>query len=115
MLRYTLGRKKLNGFINTGVQLDIALSRDNAGWLVIGESNSGTSVEEVSVGNLNYNTIQPGITAGAGMNYNMNKNTSLNCEFRFTANNHVYEGMTGNEKQYLFKAGITYKIFKREK
>jgi hypothetical protein len=114
MVRYTLGRKKLRGFVNAGLQIDVSLNKENVGWLVI-SSNSKESGASVDFGYSTYNTVQPGFTAGFGGSYDLNTQFALNVEYRYSGIGNVSEDMVGLESQSALKAGITYSIFKQEK
>lgn len=112
MVRYTLGRKKLTGFINAGAQIDIVLNKNNIGWLII--SGDDISVgDRVTIDYMSYKTIQPGFTAGFGINYKLNKKLAVSSEFRYSNIFNVLPGKAGTESQSVFKAGIAYNIFKK--
>ncbi len=113
MVRYTQGRRKFAGFINAGVQLDIALNKNNVGYLKLGNYSSGYDVPTINY--LDYSTFQPGITAGFGFSYKLSKSMSINSEFRYSSIFKVLPDKAGTESQSAFKAGITYNIFKKEK
>lgn len=113
MVRYTLGSKKFTGFVNAGVQLDIALNKNNVGYLKLGNYSSGYDVSTISY--LDYSTFQPGITAGFGFSYKLSKSMSINSEFRYSSIFKVLPDKAGTESQSAFKAGITYNIFLKEK
>ena len=114
MLRYTLGRKNLTGFINAGLQLDIALNKNNVGWLKL-YGNSVSGYDGATIEYLNYSKFQPGITAGFGIAYKLNKVFALNSEFRYSGIFNVLPDKAGTESQITLKAGITYNVFKKGK
>jgi hypothetical protein len=114
MLRYTAGRKKITGFFNAGFQLDIVLNKDNVGWLKL-VSNKSSGYDAVAIEYQSYSKFQPGITAGFGINYKINKIVSLNSEFRFSSIFNVLPNKSGAESQSVLKAGITFHIFKTVK
>lgn len=114
MVRYTFGEKKFKAFINAGVQIDIALNKNNVGWLKLrGDNTSGFDAAIIAY--RSYNKIQPGITAGFGINYKLSKEIAINSEFRSSSVFNILPDKSGPEHQSTFKAGITYNIFKKEK
>ncbi len=112
MLRYTFGRKKITGFINAGVQLDIVLNKNNIGWLKLGAGENITGVF-VSSNYLDYKTVQSGITGGFGISYKLNKNLALNSEFRYSRIFSVLPDKAGAENQSVLKVGIAYNFYKK--
>jgi Outer membrane protein beta-barrel domain len=113
MLRYTIGRnKKFTGFINAGIQLDFILNKNNIGWLKLeaGENNTGVTFTS---NYLDYQNIQPGITGGFGIIYKLNKNLSLNSEFRYSRVINVLPRYAEAENQYVLKVGIAYNFYKK--
>jgi hypothetical protein len=114
MVRYTFGLKKFTGFINAGVQVDIALNKNNIGWIVLG-GNASSGYEAATIEYMSYSTIESGITAGFGLSYKLSKSVAINSEFRYSGIFKVLPDMSGTEKQSSFRAGITYSIFKKEK
>ncbi|MDO9255260.1 MAG: outer membrane beta-barrel protein [Bacteroidales bacterium] len=114
MLRYTVGRKKITGFFNAGFQLDIVLNKDNVGWLKL-VSNNNSVYEAMAIEYRSYSKFQPGITAGFGITYKLNKKFAVNSEFRFCSLFNVLPDKSGAESQITLKAGITYTIFKKGK
>jgi hypothetical protein len=114
MVRYTFGTRKFTGFINTGVQLDIALNKNNIGWLILG-GNASSGYDAETIEHMSYSTIQPGITAGFGLAYKLNKKLSLNSEFRYSSVFNVLPEKAGTESQSTFRVGVTYNFFKKEK
>jgi len=114
MVRYTFDRKKFTGFVNAGVQVDIAINKNNIGWLILsGNASSGYGAATIKY--MSYSTIQPGITAGFGLGYKLSKKVFLNSEFRFSSVFNVLPDKPGTESQSAFKVGVTYNIFKKEK
>jgi hypothetical protein len=114
MVRYTFGPKKFTAFVNAGVQLDIALNKDNIGWLILG-GYASSGYDAATIQHMSYSTIQPGVTAGFGFVYKLSKNVVLNSEFRYSSVFNVLPNKAETESQSVFKAGITYNIFKKEK
>ena len=115
MLRYSFGRKKFTGFANAGVQLDIALNKNNVGWLIaLDESNSATA-NQVEIGYLSYSTFQPGITAGCGLNYKLNKKYLITADFRYSGITNVLPNQPKPESQIVLKVGVSYNIDKKSK
>jgi opacity protein-like surface antigen len=114
MVRYTFGTKEFTGFINAGVQVDIALNKNNIGWLTLG-GDAISGYEAATIEYYSYSTYQPGITAGFGLSYKLSKNFALNSEFRYSSVFNVLPDKAGTESQSAFKAGVTYNIFKKEK
>jgi hypothetical protein len=114
MVRYTFGTKKFTGFVNAGVQVDIALNKNNIGWLILG-GNASSGYDAATIEYMSYSTIQPGITAGFGFDYKLSKKVALNSEFRYSSIFNVLPDKAGVEKQFVFKAGVTYNFFKKEK
>jgi len=114
MVRYTFGPKKFTGFINAGVQVDIALNKNNIGWLIL-DGNANSGYDAASIEYMSYSTIQPGVTAGFGFGYKLSKNVVLNSEFRYSSVFNVLPDKSGTESQSVFKVGVTYNIFKKEK
>ena len=114
MVRYTLDRKKFKAFVNAGVQIDIALNKNNVGWLILsGDAISG--YDGSSFEYMNYSTFQSGITAGFGFSYKLSKSLAINSEFRYSSVFNVLPNKSGTERQSAFKAGITYNVFKKGK
>jgi len=114
MVRYTFGPKKFTGFINAGLQVDIALNKNNIGWLILsGNASSGYGAATIEY--MSYSTIQPGITAGFGLSYKLSKKVALNSEFRYSSVFNVLPNKSGTEGQVTLRAGIVYSIFKTEK
>ncbi len=116
MLRYTFGRKNLKVYVNAGLQLDVALNKNNAGWMILEADGKGilSATEAVSTAYLDYNTIQPGIATGFGLDYRLNRKISVAIEFRYSVLTHILPGNSTRETQQTGKAGITYTIFRRE-
>lgn len=114
MVRYSFGRKRLNVFINGGVQVDIALNKNNVGWLILTGNNS-TGYDAATIAYLDYSTFQTGLTGGFGVSYKISNNLAINSEFRYSAIFNVLPDKSGTESQSAFKVGITYNIFEREK
>ena len=115
MLRYTFGRKEFTWFINAGIQLDIVLNKNNVGWLILGTGDEVSVTVPVTTNYLDYNTFQPGITGGFGLNYKLNRKLAINSEFRYSSVFNVLPGKAGAESQSVIKIGISYNIFKEGK
>lgn len=112
MLRYTIGRKNVTGYINAGLQLDFILNKNNIGWLKMEADENNTGVN-ITSNYLDYQKIQPGITGGFGISYKLNKNLALNSEFRYSKVINVLPRNAGSENQYALKVGITYNFYKK--
>lgn len=114
MVRYSFGEKNFKAFINAGLQIDIALNKNNVGWLKLrGDNTSG--FDAATIAYRSYNKIQPGITAGFGIHYKLSKELSINSEFRSSSVFNILPDKSETEHQSTIKAGITYNIFKKEK
>lgn len=115
MVRYTFGQKQLTGFVNAGIQVDIALNKNNVGCLVLGRNSDNTGYNAATIKYLTYSTIQPGIAAGFGIAYKLSKTLAINSEFRYSRISSIIPEKSGTESQSAFKAGITYHFFKTGK
>jgi hypothetical protein len=113
MFRYTLEKKKLGYFVNAGVQIDVALNKNNVEWLILNANDFSSTSNGVITGSMDYATFQPGITAGFGINYKADKNLYLSTEFRYSRIHNVLPSASGIESLYIFRLGITYNIFNR--
>jgi len=113
MVRYTIEKKKLGYFVNAGVQIDVALNKNNVEWLILNANDFSPTSNGVITGSMDYASFQPGITAGFGINYKADKNLFLSTEFRYSRIHNVLPSEPGIESLYIFRLGITYNIFNR--
>jgi hypothetical protein len=112
MLGYAAGGKKLTFTVSAGVQFDIALNKNNIGWLKTGAGGNILTGNEVETGYLNYASFRPGITAGLGLNYKINKQFAAVCEARYSRISGLLPDYAGTESQLVVKAGISYYLGK---
>jgi hypothetical protein len=112
MLGYAVYGKKLTFTISAGVQFDISLNKNNIGWLKTGEGGNILSGNEVETGYLTYASFRPGITAGLGLNYKINKQFAAVCEARYSRISGLLPDYAGIESQLVIKAGISYYLGK---
>ena len=111
MLRYFVPYNKFTWYVNAGVQLDVALNKNNIGMLLVG---TGSDVlNRATTLYYDYKTIQPGLTIGFGFSFKLSESLSLNSELRHSSIFNVLPEKTGTEKQTTIKAGISYHIFKK--
>lgn len=113
MLRYTIPHNKLTLYVNAGLQLDVALNKNNIGMLIVGNGIDITNPATTYY--YGYKTIQPGVTMGFGFSFKLSKSLSLISEFRYSRVYDVLPEKSGTERQTTFKAGIVYPIFKKVK
>ncbi len=113
MLRYTIPCNKLTLYVNAGLQLDVALNKNNIGMLIVGNGTDITNPATTYY--YDYNTIQTGVTIGFGGSFKLNKSLSLISEFRYSRVYDVLPDKSGTERQAAFKIGIVYPFFKKEK
>jgi len=109
LLRYTFGKKKFTSFVNAGLQFDIALNKNNIGWLI---TSTIENTDPYTSGYLDYKTLQVGYAAGLGINYAINQKFALSSEFRYSGIFNVLPGKAGTESQYTFRIGISYNFIK---
>jgi opacity protein-like surface antigen len=99
--------------VNAGLQLDVALNKNNIGMLIVGNGTDITNPATTYY--YDYNTIQTGVTIGFGGSFKLNKSLSLISEFRYSRVYDVLPEKSGTERQAAFKVGILYPFFKKEK
>ncbi len=108
MIGYAVCRKKLTFTISAGVQFDISLNKNNIGWLITGEGGNILTGNEVETAYLNYETFRPGITAGLGIRYKIDKQFAAVCEARYSRISELLPEYAGVESQLVIKAGVSY-------
>ena len=109
LIVYTFGKKKLTSFVNAGLQFDIALNKNNIGWLI---TSTIENTDPYTSGYLDYKTLQVGYAAGLGVTYAINQKFALSSEFRYSGIFNVLPGKAGTESQYTFRIGISYNFIK---
>ena len=114
MVRYTFGRSKARLFVNAGFQFDIALNKNNVGWLIADGNSNEPGYSDLIIDYANYNAFQPGFAVGFGFNFNTKQKIGANAEFRYSGITNVQTGMKSTESQYAIKAGITYALGRKE-
>lgn len=111
-IRYTWGLNRWSGFVNAGVQLDIPLNGNNLGWLIIDGIANSEEGNYATLEYISYEKFQPGITAGFGLNYKLNKQFTATGGFNYSGISNVTAGNSGFENQFNIKVGIAYRLKK---